>query len=80
MRSAKRGARIAAVARAGALRPNQAAVLVKAEGGGGDAASLRHLADSEQVVHAPKESMTDALTSSSLELVILEVTPFPEEA
>ena len=46
----KRGAGIAAVTRAGPFGADQAPILVEAQGGGGDAAPLRHLADGEQVV------------------------------
>jgi hypothetical protein len=48
--SAKHGTGVAAVARPGAFRADQAPILVEAKGGGRDAASLRHLADGEQVV------------------------------
>src|SRR6185503_12646682 len=42
---AQDGARIAAVPRARALRLDQAALLVVAQGGGGDPAAARHLPD-----------------------------------
>ena len=45
------GARIAAVAGAGALGRDQPALLVEAERRGGDAAAPRHLADRQQVGH-----------------------------
>ena len=60
--------RVAAVAGADALRGDQAALLVEAQGGGGDAAAARHLADREQVDIAVSEARP-RLTSSSLELV-----------
>ena len=48
--SAKHGTGVAAVSRPGALGADQAPILVEAQGRGRDAASLRHLADGEQVV------------------------------
>ena len=45
--------RIAAMARPGPFRPDQAAVLVEAERRCGDAAAPRDLADGQQILHAP---------------------------
>jgi hypothetical protein len=47
--AAKYGARKAAMARAGSLGGNEPSLLVKAQGGGGDAAPARDLTDSQQV-------------------------------
>ena len=41
----------AAVSRAGALRVDQATILIEPESGGGDAAPSRHLADRQEIRH-----------------------------
>ena len=53
---AQHRARIAAVARAGALGGDQPALLVEAQGRGGDAAAPRDLADGQQLVPCRKQS------------------------
>jgi hypothetical protein len=53
---AKRGAGVAAVTRPGPFGADQAPILVEAEGGGRDAASLRNLADGEQVVDPSRKA------------------------
>ena len=52
-------ARVAAVARAGALGADQAALLVEAQGRGGDAAAARNLADREQLLHGRSDATKD---------------------
>ena len=60
---AQHRARVAAVARAGALGLDQAPLLVEAQGRGGDAAAPRDLADREQLGHLQGKHAW-ALTSS----------------
>src|SRR3954464_12873519 len=72
-------ARVSPVARAGALRRDQPAVLVEAQRGGGDAAPPCDFADRHEIWHRSALTEVEAhvmhrivsLTSSSLELVRL---------
>ena len=54
--SAEHGTGVAAVTRPGAFGADQAPILVEAQGGGRDAASLRHLTDGEQVVDPSRKA------------------------